>query len=181
ANCVYREITEFVSGNFLDANLKNMKRMYNDNIRRTRRARSALAKVRRNYRYLNTQLGERADLIDKNADFITTYMIASYLRQNNFVIDDGVINWIDFLEDFLVKVEEARVMMKDTRQVNDELELSYFYYTNRRRENATSNKNRFEIMIEKLLDMFPNIELRDPQRLFDEYQKRVIAKRANYQ
>ena len=181
ANCVYREITEFVNGNFLDANLKNMKEMYNDNIRRTNIARSALAQVKRIYSYLDTQLGVRADLISKNSDFITIYMVASYLKQNDFIIDGDVINWIEFIENFIIKVGEARRMMRDTGVVSEELQQYYNYYRNMGRENGVSAKNRFDIVMEKLIALFPNVERRNSQRLFDDYQKRIIAKNANYQ
>ena len=181
SQCVYREITNFNNGNYLNSNLVTITKMFEDNKRNNRENERLITKTNRVFNYLNQVLDTRADLINKNADFITIYQVVSYLLDKNYIIDRNNIDWPNFIGPFINKVEEARKMMKTTRNVTEALHPYWNYYEFRRRENGDSNKNRFEFMIIKLLEEYPSLEKRDHQRYFDEYQKRVVAMRANYQ
>ena len=110
-------------------------------------------------------------------------MVCSYLHQKNYVIE-GVsgLDWADFVETFLLKVNKAKRAFKGLPEGQNppaDLLPYYRYETNRRREGKNEITKRFEFMIEKFLERYPNINRRDRQRLFDEYQRRVIFKKAD--
>jgi len=110
-------------------------------------------------------------------------MVVSYLLQKDYVIDGEIdIDWSDFIKEFLLKVEEAKVAFKNLpegQSLPSHLAPYYRYETNRRREGMEEIKQRFEFMLETFLEKYPSIPRRDPRRFFDEYQKLVIFKRAN--
>lgn len=111
-------------------------------------------------------------------------MVCSYLDQKGYVID-GISgpDWVDFIETFLLKVAEAKDAFRklpEGQSLSADLLPYYRYETNRRREGKKEIKERFEFMIEKFLEKFPSIDRKDPQRLFDEYQKLLIFKRAGH-
>jgi hypothetical protein len=181
---VYHEINNFTEQNFSKAHYTDLRKMYNQHREQSPESRKALQRVKRTFDYLNKHLDVHASLLKKNPDFITLCMVCSYLLQKGYVID-GISgpNWVDFIETFLLKVAEAKATFKklpEGHKMPAGLLPYYRYETNRRREGKREIKERFEFMIEKFLEMFPHIDRKDPQRFFDEYQKRLIYKRANH-
>lgn len=181
---VYHELNDFTEQGFRKAYYTDLRKMYNQQREASLESRKALKRVRRTFDYLNEQLGDRADLLKKNPDFITICMVCLYLHQKGYVID-GIsgLDWADFIETFLLKVAKAKVTFKklpEGQSLPADLLPYYLYETNRRREGKKEIKERFEFMIKKFLERFPTIDRKDPQRLFDEYQKRVIFKRADH-
>ena len=183
AHIVYHEINDFTEQGFRKAYYTDLMKMYNQHREKSRKSRQALKKVKKTFNYLNRQLGDRANLLKKNPDFITLSMICSYLHQKNYVIEGASgLDWADFVETFLLKVAKAKVAFKslpEGQSLPADLLPYYRYETNRRREGKNEITERFEFMIEKFLERYPKIDRRDPQRLFDEYQKRVIFKKAD--
>lgn len=184
AHTVYHEINDFIGHGFRKAHYPDLRNMYNQHREARHETKVALKKVRRTFDYLNKQLRDKASLLEKNPDFITLCTVCSYLFQKNYVIE-GVsgLDWVHFVETFLLKVAEAKVQFKSLPEgqgLPPGLIPYYRYETNRRREGKKEITERFEFMIEKFLEMFPTIDRKDPQRLFDEYQKRLIYKRANH-
>jgi len=107
-------------------------------------------------------------------------MVVSYLRQKGYVITDGSLDWARFIEEFMLRVEEAKQQVRNNQPLSEDLQEYYRYETNRLRESSELIKGRFEFMLEQFLEEFPSMDRRDPQRLFDEYQKRLIYRRANH-
>lgn len=181
---VYHELNDFTEQGFRKAYYTDLRKMYNQQRKESPGSKKALKRVKRTFDYLEEQLGVRAKLLKKNPDFITICLVSSYLRQKGYVIDEiSDLDWAGFIETFLLKVAEAKTAFKklpEGQKMRGDLLPYYRYETNRRREGKEEIKERFEFMIEKFLERFPTIQRKDPQRLFDEYQKRLIYKKANH-
>lgn len=184
SHIVYHEINNFTEREFRKAHYTDLRNMYNQHSEKRRESIEALRRVKRTFGYLNKHLGKNASLLEKNPDFITLCLVCSYLFRKNYVIE-GVkqLNWSHFVETFLLKVADAKKRFKEAPEGESlpaDLAPYYRYETNRRREGKKEIKERFEFMIEKFLEMFPTLNRKDKQRLFDEYQKRLVYKRANH-
>lgn len=182
SHVVYHEVNCFAEEGFKKAYPRDLKQMYIQHREASKSSEDALKHVKKVFDYLEKQLGSKAKLLEKNPDFITLCMVCSYLFHQGYVID-GVkgIEWGRFIEDFLLNVAKAKRTFKklpEGQKMPEDLQPYYRYETYRRREGKEEVKARFEFMIEKFLEMFPAIERKDSQRLFDEYQKRLIFKRA---
>lgn len=182
AHIVYHEFNDFTEGIFRNSNYTDLRKMYKENNSESSEPRRALGKVKKTFDYLNRYLGTNASLIKKNPDFITICMVASYLLQKEFIIDEkSGVDWGDFIETFLLDVAEAKTTFKklpEGQSLPADLAPYYRYETNRRREGREQIKERYEFMLETFLERFPSISRRHPQRLFDEYQKRLIFRRS---
>jgi len=181
AHIVFHEIEDFVGKGFRRAHMPALRKMYESHREKSPEAEKALRKVKKTLDYLNAKLDKQAALLEKNPDFITLCMLCSYLQQKGYVID-GIsgLDWGDFIEEFLLKVAEAKDAFKKLpsgESLPADLEPYHRYETSRRREGREEIKERFEIMIEKFLERFPAIPRKDEQRLFDEYQRRLIFNR----
>lgn len=78
------------------------------------------------------------------------------------------------------QVVDARRLVKNNLTLTTILQPYYRYETNRLREGRELIQGRFDFMLTKFLEAFPSLQNLDPQRLFDEYQKRVIYQRADH-
>jgi hypothetical protein len=183
SHVVYHEINDFANTGFRRAYARDLMEMYIQHRKASGKTDKTLDQVKKVFDYLNKHLGNKAKLLEKNPDFITLYMVCSYLFHKGYIIE-GVsgLNWGHFIEEFLLKVAEAKRKFKkltEGQKMPEDLQSYYRYETNRRREGREEVKERFEFMIEEFLKMFPFVERKDPQRLFDEYQKRLIFKLAD--
>jgi hypothetical protein len=118
-------------------------------------------------------LKETLDLsvIRKRSDFITLYLIASYIDRR-YVIDDNFKSvFRNFLHGFLSRVEKV-----DIRTPKKE-EEDYIRYREARR--FISSSLRFEIMLKHLLSNATSLKIKDNKREFDYGQKLAIYYRAS--
>lgn len=147
--------------------LKKMYEDYTDNLPSKRYSR----KIKRNFGLLKRILDQDASIIRYTGDFISIYSLISYVDKK-FSIRDHDEKIKNFIIDFLTKVERVK---KDTTLPE---EIPYGDYKESRRFQTTDYlKKRLDIILKKLLEQVPNLELRSPTRLFDYGQKLAIFAR----
>lgn len=159
------------SVSFPSINFPNLRKMYEDYSEKIPK-RKYSANIKRTFGLLKRILGHDASIIMYTSDFISIYSLISYVDKK-FSIRSHDKGIREFIIDFLSKVE---TVTEDTTIFG---EVAYKDYREARRFQKTYFlKKRFDIMLEKLLDQIPNLELRSRTRLFDYGQKLAIfAKR----
>jgi len=182
ANVVWHEYMDFTKGIFRSANRSNMKKMYQSNsVSCTVDARRALNQTRKTFSYLWKQLRKRTDLIDSNPDFITLCLVVSYLRQIDYLIEKiSSREFIDFVGEFLIHVGLAKKAFKNKESLTDSQQEYLRYYDNKINESGNRVEERFNFMRKEFLEKFPSLSLRHRPRLFDDPQRRILAKNADY-
>jgi 5-methylcytosine-specific restriction endonuclease McrA len=116
--------------------------------------------------FLENNLGSVSQIIKKKSDFVTIYLLTSYILQK-YAIKGKEDSFRDFIVEFIREVE------KETYMDNDE----YYDYWVARSSSPDSKKQlekRFEIILKKFLEYNPAIESKDTQREFDWGQRLTI-------
>jgi len=149
---------------FRDAKFRNLKEIYKNY--KYDLPPKVFERMSSTLRFLQNNLGSVAQSIRKKSDFITIYLLASYIRQK-FAIKGKEDKLRDFIVDFLQKVERASYT--DTE--------GYYNYWVARSSSPDSKgqiEKRFEIILKKFLEYEPTIEPKDEKREFDWGQKLTI-------
>lgn len=110
-------------------------------------------------------------LIRKRSDFLTVYLLMSYLDRRYVITNQFKHIFKDFVVDFISKIEKV-----DMRSPGKGDEDYARYRINRR---FISSLERFEIMLKYLLERIPSLILKDNKRDFDYGQKLAIYHKAN--
>ena len=169
AQIALQEMDNGVSNHeFKQAKLRNLKKMYKSY--KDSLPPKLFDRMLKTFKFLQKTLGSNAQIIRKKSDFVTLYLIASYILQK-FAIKGKEHKFRDFIVDFLQKVET--VTPEDTE--------GYYTYWVARSSSPDSKgqiESRFEIILKKFLEYEPAIEPKDPQRDFDWGQKLTIYARA---
>jgi len=109
-------------------------------------------------------------VIRKRSDFVTIYLVTSYIERKYVIDGEFGEKFKDFVIDFLSKVE--RVDMRNPKKGEED----YAEYRINRR--YISSPTRFEIMLKYLLEKVPDLKLKDNKREFDYGQKLAIYHKA---
>jgi len=169
AQICLQELDDGVSNhNFKQAKFTNLKKLYEDY--KGKLPSTVIDTMYSTFSFLQNTLGSSAQVIEKKSDFLSIYILASYILQK-FAIKGKEAKFKDFVVDFLQKVETATY--KDTE--------GYFTYWTARSSSPDSKgqiENRFQIIINKFLEYEPTIEPKDVQRGFDWGQKLTIYAKA---
>jgi hypothetical protein len=126
-------------------------------------------RMKRTFKLLRKILGSDADIVKYTGDFLSLYSLMEYLNKKYSIrgyeksIRKSLIN-------FLAKVDVTR---KDA----DPHDPYRQYKEARRFQTKRYLKRRFDIILERLLERIPMLELRSPTRLFDYGQKLAIFAR----
>jgi len=153
---------------FKDAKFRNLKKIYD--VYKDYLPSKVFERIVKTFGFLQKTLGSSAKVIRKKSDFLTVYLLASYLLQR-FAIKGKENHLKDFIVDFAQKIET--VNYTDTE--------GYYAYYVARSSSPDSKKQietRFKIILQKFLEYEPTIEPKDPQRGFDWGQKLTIYSRA---
>jgi len=103
--------------------------------------------------------------------FLNIYLLSSRLLEN-YSMDSKHKNLHDFYIQTWAKVEKAR------KTSSGETEILRFVDANTKGTNSKANiDSRFDFLIERFLQLNEDIELLDPNRNFDHYEKTVIYRR----
>ena len=103
--------------------------------------------------------------------FLNIYLLSSRLL-GNYSMDSKHKNLHDFYIQTWAKVEKAR------KTSSGETEILRFVDANTKGTNSKANIDfRFDFLIERFLQLNEDIELLDPNRNFDHYEKTVIYRR----
>lgn len=103
--------------------------------------------------------------------FLNIYLLSSKLVEN-YIIDSKQKNLYDFYIQTWAEVEKAR------KTSLGETELLRFVDANTKGTNSKANIDfRLDFLIERFLQLNEDIELLDPNRFFDHYEKTVIYRR----
>jgi hypothetical protein len=163
--------SNFDTMNFPDVKSKELTEMYEQySIKKP--PYNIISNMKRNLNFLNKSFKKNASLINRRGDFIPLYLVISYLDKK-YVSEDIFTDIVDFLQDFLKKVES----MKAHESIQDPELLPYREFKELRSSGALSSRSlipRFKIMLTKYLEFNPNLKLKDPKRLFDYGQKLAI-------
>lgn len=154
-----------INHQFKQAKLRNLKKMYKDY--KDSLPSKELHRMRKTFDFLERSLETSAQVINKKSDFLSIYLLASYLLQR-FAVKGKKHKLRSFIVNFLKHVEQ------------DE-EGDYYNYWVARSSSPDSKaqiERRFEIILKKFLEYEPTIELKDPKRGFDWGQKLAIYTRA---
>ncbi|MCD6371562.1 MAG: DUF262 domain-containing protein [Candidatus Aenigmarchaeota archaeon] len=127
-----------------------------------------VAQVKRIFNLIKEMLDVR--VIRKRSDFVTIYLVTSYIERKYVIDEEFRKKFKDFVIDFLSKVE--CVDMRNPREGEED----YAEYRINRR--YISSPTRFKIMLKYLLEKVPNLKLKDNKREFDYGQKLAIYHRA---
>ena len=169
AQIALQELDDGVSNHiFKQAKFTNLKKMYEDY--KDNLPSKVLERMSSTFDFLQKTLGSSAQIIEKKSDFLTVYLLASYLLQR-FAIKNKEDKFRDFIVDFLQKIETATP--KDTE--------GYYTYLVARSSSPDSKgqiDNRFQIILKKFLEYEPTIEPKDVQRGFDWGQRLTVYARA---
>ena len=145
--------------------LKKMYKNYKDNL-----PPQVLERMSSTFDFLQKTLGSSAQVIEKKSDFLTIYLLASYILQK-FAIKGKEEKFRGFVVDFFQKVETTT--SRDTD--------GYYTYWVARSSSPDSKgqiETRFQIILKKFLEHEPTIEPKDIQRGFDWGQKLTIYAKA---
>jgi len=169
AQICLQELDDGVSNhNFKQAKFTNLKKLYEGY--RDKLPSTVLDRMSSTFNFLQNTLGSSSQVIEKKSDFLTIYVLASYILQK-FAVKGKEAKFKDFVIDFLQKVETTTY--KDTE--------GYFAYWTARSSSPDSKgqiENRFQIILRKFLEYEPTIEPKDVQRGFDWGQKLTIYAKA---
>jgi len=158
------------SEGFSDISPKNLYDFFKKNRNLNENSRVAI-KINRVLNYLDKVFPEKTPEISKNSWLVNLYLLISDLM-DKYVLKGREKEVRNFYLNFWREVEDVGRTGKGSS------ELIRFYDANK--SGTTSKKNietRFKIMKTKFLEMHRDLELLDPNRYFDYYEKVVIYRR----
>ena len=131
-------------------------------------------KIRRVLDYLLKAFPEKTPELERY-NVISLYAMVSHLLEQYVIQDrhDDIRNWFIQFETYK---DEQRKLPEDIR---DPLMTSYHDKISHSTDSYESILWRHNFLLEKFFIAFPNIELKDPQRLFTYEQRRAIFRRDN--
>lgn len=123
-----------------------------------------LGEINETLDFLHKALGAKAQIIKQKGDVVPIYLLASYLLKRYASVKQKGDKFKDFIEQFLTTVYSG-------------YESHCFDYKLARSTATESRKSiqkGFEIILGKLLEFVPELQLKDEKRLFDYGQRLAI-------
>jgi len=146
-------------------NLKKTYKNYKDSL-----PPKILDRMNKTFGFLQKTLGTSAQVISKKSDFLSIYLLVSYILQR-FAIKGKELMIRGFVVKFLKQVEREKY-----KGIGDY--YSYWVARSHSPDSKTQIERRFEIILKEFLEYAPTIEPKDPKRGFDWGQKLTIYDRA---
>lgn len=123
-----------------------------------------LNEINESLNFLHKALGVKAQIIRQKGDVIPIYLLASYLLKRYASVKEKGEKFRDFVEAFLTKVYSSEMGPY----------FDYRYAISKATESRKSIQKGFEVILGKLLEFCPELQLKDDKRLFDYGQKLAI-------
>lgn len=162
---------DFETMSFPDIKFENLEEMYEKYSAKDPPS-VTLANVKRYLAFLNRALASNAAIIERRGDLIPLYLLYSYLDKK-YVVSAIENDFANFAMVFLSNVESVNIRDMNLSQEK----LPYRDFKVWRSAGALSSKSfreRFRIVLGKMLEFRPDLERKDDQRLFDRGQQLAI-------
>ena len=124
---------------------------------------------------------EKLPEMRKPSWFINFFVFTKHILENYVVIGMEKLIY-DFYKKFYHYIQKNKRLAKESRESGVSIDIEAIQFVNNNRagtNNRKSIQSRCDFMVSKFLEWSPNIELKDKQRQFDDYQRIAIYRRDN--
>lgn len=125
--------------------------------------------VKKVLNFLDRQFGEDSKIVQKNADFISLYLLGKHIIEN-YAVDGVSVNLNEFFKQFLSKVGEVESSEKE----GDAPYYDYKTYRKTSADSRDSTEKRFNVILSKFLEFNQKLLPKDPNRNFDYWEKLAV-------